>query len=96
MPAKDASTWVGVAGFEPAASSSRSQVAVLTARAAACLAWETLSADVRWRPWLSVAIVTWLLGRSRAGIASGGLGVRLATRADLDGPRSEAIFGACG
>jgi hypothetical protein len=43
------------------ASSSRSQVAVPTASAATCLAWETLSAKVRWRPWLSVAIVTHLV-----------------------------------
>jgi hypothetical protein len=65
-------TWVGVAGFGPAASSSRSQVASLSASAAARLAWDRPSVDVRWRPPLSVAIVThfvtrWLLGRPRPG-----------------------------
>ena len=51
-------TWVGVAGFEPAASSSRSQVQTRTASAAASLAWDRPSVGVRWRPPLSVAIVT--------------------------------------
>jgi hypothetical protein len=65
-------TWVGVAGFEPAASSSRSQVASLSASAAARLAWDRPSVDVRWRPPLSVAIVThfvtrWLVARPRFG-----------------------------
>ena len=41
-----------------------------------------------------ISFSIWLLGRSRAGIASDGLGVHLATRADLDAPSSEAIFGA--
>jgi hypothetical protein len=40
------------------ASSSRSQVAVRTARAAACLTWEAPSVSVRWRPLLSVVIVS--------------------------------------
>ena len=52
---------VGVAGFEPAASSSRSQRAMRAARAAARLAWEATSADVHWRPLLSVVIVTQLV-----------------------------------
>ena len=43
------------------ASSSRSQVAVPTARAAASLAWERPSVSVRWRPLLAVAIVTHLV-----------------------------------
>ena len=55
--------WVGMAGFESAASSSRSQVAVLPASAAACLTWEASSTDVRWCPWLWVAIVTHLVTR---------------------------------
>jgi hypothetical protein len=54
---------VGVAGFEPAASSSRSQVPIRTASAAACLTWEALSVDVRWRPRLSAVIVTHLVTR---------------------------------
>jgi hypothetical protein len=49
---------VGVAGSEPAASLSRSQVPAQTASAAARLAWDTPSVDVRWRPPLAVAIVT--------------------------------------
>ena len=57
-------TWVGVAGFEPAASSSRSQVAVRAARAAACLNWQRSSVSVRWRPRLAVVIVTHLVTRS--------------------------------
>ncbi len=56
-------TWVGVAGFEPAASSSRSQVQTRTASAAARLAWDRPSVGVRWRPPLAVAIVTWSLSR---------------------------------
>jgi hypothetical protein len=51
-------TLVGVAGFEPAASSSRSQVQTRTASTAAFLAWDGPSVGVRWRPPLSVAIVT--------------------------------------
>ena len=54
---------VGVPGFEPAASSSRSQVPVRATSAAACLTWEAPSVDVRWRPLLSVAIVTHLVTR---------------------------------
>jgi hypothetical protein len=46
------------------ASSSRSQRARRTASAAACLAWEALSASVRCRPPLSVVIVTHLVTRS--------------------------------
>ena len=57
-------TWVGVAGFEPAASSPRSQVHAWTASAVASLAWDRQSVGFRWRPPMSVAIVTWLLGRS--------------------------------
>ena len=48
------------------ASSSRSQRARRTAGAAACLAWEALSASVRCRPPLSVVIVTHLVARSIA------------------------------
>jgi hypothetical protein len=60
---------VGVAGFEPAASSSRSQVVVSTASAASCLTWERPSVDVRWRPPLAVAIVTHLVTRPPAGFS---------------------------
>ena len=60
MPSK----LVGVAGFEPAASSSRSQVAVPTASGAACLTWERPSVSVRWCPLLAVVIVTHLVTRS--------------------------------
>jgi hypothetical protein len=55
---------VGVAGFEPAASSSRSQLAMRTTTASACLTWELPSIGVRWRPLLSVVIVTHLVTRS--------------------------------
>jgi hypothetical protein len=58
---------VGVAGFEPAASSSRSQVAVSTASAASYLTWERSSVSVRWRPLLALAIVTHLVTRLWAG-----------------------------
>ena len=58
--------WVGVAGFETAASSSRSQVQVRAASVAAHLACDRLSVDVRWRPPLSVAIVTQFVTRSLA------------------------------
>ena len=57
---------VGVAGFEPAASSSRSQVPARTASAAACLTWEAPSVGVRWRPSLPVAIVTHLVTQLRS------------------------------
>jgi hypothetical protein len=57
---------VGVAGFEPAASSSRSQVQMSAASAAACLACGRPSVDVRWRPPLSVAIVTHFVTRPLA------------------------------
>ena len=43
-----------------AASSSRSQVALPTASAAACPTWAELSVNVRWRPRLAMAIVTHL------------------------------------
>jgi len=56
-------SWVGVAGFEPAASSSRSQVVLWAARTGACLTWQTPSADVRWRPWWFAVIVTQLVTR---------------------------------
>ena len=59
-------SWVGVAGFEPAASSSRSQVAVGSASAPACLTWEVPSVNVRWRPLLAMAIVTHLVTQSLA------------------------------
>jgi len=58
-----ASELAGVAGFEPAASSSRSQVAVPTASAGPRLTWEPPSIDVRWRPLLAVAMVTHLVTR---------------------------------
>lgn len=53
-----------VLGLLALASSPRSQVLTGTASAAAHLAWERPSADVRWRPPLSVAIVTHLVTRS--------------------------------
>jgi len=46
------------------ASSSRSQVAARTASAAAHLAWDRPSVDVRWRPLLAVAIVTHFVTQS--------------------------------
>jgi hypothetical protein len=55
---------VGVAGFEPAASSSRSQLGVRTARAAVCLTWEAPSIGVRGHPLLATAMVTHLVTRS--------------------------------
>ena len=48
------------------ASSSRSQVAVRTTSAASCLTCEPSSVHVRWRPPLSVAIVTQLVTQSLA------------------------------
>jgi hypothetical protein len=62
-------TWVGVAGFEPAASSSRRQVAVPTASGAACSTWESPSVNVRWCPLLAMAIVTHLVTRSLASLS---------------------------
>ena len=50
----------------PLASSSRSQVAASTASAISCLTWERSSVSVRWRPPLTVAIVTNLVTRHRA------------------------------
>ena len=49
--------------FQPAASSSRSQIAVRTARAVVYLIWERLSVNVRQRPVINVAIVTQLVTR---------------------------------
>jgi hypothetical protein len=46
------------------ASSSRSQRAMGTARAATCLTWKASSVDVHWRPLLSVVIVTHLATRA--------------------------------
>jgi len=57
---------VGVVGFEPVASSSRSQVQTRTASAAARLTWDRPSVSAPWRPPLSVAIVTHLVTRSPA------------------------------
>jgi hypothetical protein len=62
-----ASELVGVAGFEPAASSSRSQVAVAAASAAAYLNWKLSSAGVRWCPLLARGVVTHLVTRFRGG-----------------------------
>ena len=55
--------WVSPAGrrFADPASLSRSQVAVQTAYSATCLTWVAPSIDVRWRPALSVVIVTHLV-----------------------------------
>jgi hypothetical protein len=58
-----ASELAGVAGFEPAASSSGSQIAVRAVSAAAYLTCERPSAGVRWCLPLSVAIVTHLVTR---------------------------------
>ena len=55
---------VGVAGFEPAASSSRSQVAARATSAATRVACGRLSVGVRWRPPLAVAIVTHFVTQS--------------------------------
>ena len=57
---------VGVAGFEPAASSSRSQVAARTASIAACLTSERPSMGVRWCLPREPVIVTHSVTRSRA------------------------------
>ncbi len=54
-----------MAGFEPAASSSRCEVAVPTASAAACLTWEPLSVGVRWGPLQATGVVTHLVTRFR-------------------------------
>lgn len=50
-------TWAGVAGFEPAAASSRRQVAAWAASTAARVTCGRPSVRVRWRPPLPVAIV---------------------------------------
>lgn len=55
---------VGMAGFEPAASSSRSQVPAGTTSVAACLVWDRQSMDVRQRPPSAVVIVTHLVTES--------------------------------
>ena len=57
--------WVSSTGwrFANPASSSRSQVAMQTARAAARLTWEAPSVGVRWRSLPSVVIVTHLVTR---------------------------------
>ena len=73
--------WVGVAGFEPEASSSRSQVAVWTVSGASCPAWERSSVGVRRRPRLAVAIVTHLVTRS-LGESAAALLVRRDDQAD--------------
>jgi hypothetical protein len=62
---------VGVAGFEPAASSSRSQIAVRTARAAVRLIWERPSVNVRQRLVMNVPIVTQLVTRLASGSVQG-------------------------
>ena len=51
---------------KPAASSSRSQVQAGAASAAAYLAWDRPSVGVRWRPWLSLAIVIHFVTRPLA------------------------------
>jgi hypothetical protein len=56
---------------EPLASSSRSQVATRTTRAAACLTWEVLSVDVRWRHLLSVVILTPLVNLKHESVRAG-------------------------
>jgi hypothetical protein len=56
---------VGVAGFEPAASSSRSQSVASAGATSICLTWDEASAVVRWRPALALAIVTQLGTRHR-------------------------------
>jgi len=56
-----------LAGFEPAASSSRSQVAASAASPAACLSWEPSSVSVRLRPRLATGVVTHLVTRFRGG-----------------------------
>ena len=49
------------------ASSSRSQFGTRTAATSACLIWAALSSRVRWRPPLSMAVVTHLVTRGRQG-----------------------------
>ena len=66
-------TWVGVAGFEPAASSSRSQIAVRAASAAVRLTWERPSVNVRQRPVMNVPIVTQLVTRPAAWVVYRGV-----------------------
>ncbi len=58
---------VGVAGFEPAAFSSRSQLAMRTAMGPARLTWAATSVDVRWRLLLSMVIVTRFVTHSLGG-----------------------------
>lgn len=54
---------IGVAGFEPATSSSRSQVTMRTASAPACLTCEQPSVNVRWCPSLASGAVTHFVTR---------------------------------
>jgi hypothetical protein len=54
-------TCVGVAGFEPAASSSRSQVTESVGSASAFLTCNASSISVPWRPSLATAVVTHLV-----------------------------------
>src|SRR6516162_4148971 len=54
-------TWVGVAGFEPAASSSRSQVRRPRWCGFSYLTWARASVSVRWCMWVCAAIVTQLV-----------------------------------
>jgi hypothetical protein len=56
------------------ASSSRSQVAVRTASAAARLTWDQSSVSVRWRPPLAMAIVTHLVTQSLTRVLGGAIG----------------------
>jgi nitroimidazol reductase NimA-like FMN-containing flavoprotein (pyridoxamine 5'-phosphate oxidase superfamily) len=87
---------VGVAGFEPAASSSRSQVQTWTASTAARMTWDRPSVTVRWRPLLSVAmLLTWLLGPSPAVPCNRltgrlGFGAMPDDKADLSSPSDSA------
>jgi hypothetical protein len=74
---------VGVAGLDPAASSSRSQVLAGTASRAALLAWDRPSMSVRWRPPVSMVIVTHLVTRSLASRYRDRLSWRPCTGMDL-------------
>ena len=64
-------TWVGVAGFESAASSSRSQRATWPTTALLCLTCLAPSVDVLWRPLVSVAAVTELATHRLRGSGGG-------------------------
>ena len=65
-------TWVGVAGFEPAASSSRSQVCRSTRRRFLWAGLLRLSMVVRGSPWMNVVIVTQLVTRAARGTPTPG------------------------